>query len=265
MDNTEAGSSFVGTLVRRQYKPGQRYIQLVFETPTDTKLSLSRNLDMVRSLKVGETYRIEGAERLLGNKKYIYEPVAIPLPRSSKKSRTLRFAAFGGVACLLIAGGVITSAQLRDEPVRTNTVAQHNSTNTKAPVTATNDGVETTDTSTVQAAESSTTAPKPTAKTKPTTASGATTTNNAPKAPGAEPELPTNPVVPPPAEDCVTEAVAFTTVTVPDETQPEGTVLVEGQDGQNKVCYPNGRSSAAVVTPVTAPVNKQVVVHPPVS
>jgi hypothetical protein len=69
-------TGFTGVLVGRRYRPGQKYIQLVFKTTEGLKLSLSRNLQMVRSLSVGNTYHVEGAEYVLGKKVVIKEPTA---------------------------------------------------------------------------------------------------------------------------------------------------------------------------------------------
>ncbi|HSX46288.1 MAG TPA: hypothetical protein VLG27_04810, partial [Candidatus Saccharimonadia bacterium] len=82
-------ANFTGVLVRRQYKPGQKYIQLVFETAGGLQLSLSRNLKLVRSLSVGNTYRIEGPEYALGDKTYVHEPTALPVNVTPKSARRL--------------------------------------------------------------------------------------------------------------------------------------------------------------------------------
>jgi hypothetical protein len=67
---------FTGVLVGRRYRPGQKYIQLVFNTTEGLRLSLSRNLQMVRSLSIGNTYRIKGTEYAFGEKIFIKEPTA---------------------------------------------------------------------------------------------------------------------------------------------------------------------------------------------
>lgn len=67
---------FMGVLVDRQYKAGQKYVQLVFETAEGIRLSLSRNANMVHSLKVGFTYKVKSPERNIGQKRYVHEPTA---------------------------------------------------------------------------------------------------------------------------------------------------------------------------------------------
>jgi len=69
-------ADFTGVLVGRRYKPGQKYIQLVFKTTEGLKLSLSRNLQMVRSLNMGMMYHVEGRQYQMGQKLFIHEPVA---------------------------------------------------------------------------------------------------------------------------------------------------------------------------------------------
>jgi hypothetical protein len=77
-------AGFTGVLVGRRYKAGQKYIQLAFNTTEGLRLSLSRNLRMVRALSMGKTYHVEGPEIILGEKVFIKEPVATLIqPRSS--------------------------------------------------------------------------------------------------------------------------------------------------------------------------------------
>ncbi|MDN5275141.1 MAG: hypothetical protein JWP06_1042 [Candidatus Saccharibacteria bacterium] len=67
---------FMGVLVDRQYTTGQKYAQLVFETAEGIRLSLSRNINMVRSLRLGLTYKVKGPEHTVGQKRYVHEPTA---------------------------------------------------------------------------------------------------------------------------------------------------------------------------------------------
>jgi hypothetical protein len=69
-------SDFTGVLVRRQYKPGEKYIQLLFKTSDGLKLSISRNPQMVSSLNEGQTYHVEGQQFNIGQKTIIHEPKA---------------------------------------------------------------------------------------------------------------------------------------------------------------------------------------------
>ena len=82
-------TSFTGVLIRRQYQPGQKYIQLVFESTEGLKLSVSRNVQMVRGMIVGHTYLVNGKELSIGDKSYIYEPVAAAVT-SQKNSSSRR-------------------------------------------------------------------------------------------------------------------------------------------------------------------------------
>ena len=65
---------FMGILVDRQYIAGQKYAQLVFETAEGIRLSISRNVNMVRSLRLGLTYKVKGPEHAVGQKRYVHEP-----------------------------------------------------------------------------------------------------------------------------------------------------------------------------------------------
>lgn len=67
---------FMGVLVDRQYTAGQKYAQLVFETAEGIRLSLSRNINMARSLRLGLTYKVKGPEHTVGQKRYVHEPTA---------------------------------------------------------------------------------------------------------------------------------------------------------------------------------------------
>jgi hypothetical protein len=69
-------TNFTGVLLRRQYKPGQKYIQLIFKTTDGLKLSLSRNIQMVKDLHEGKTYHVKGLEYVHGQKTFIHEPTA---------------------------------------------------------------------------------------------------------------------------------------------------------------------------------------------
>jgi cytoskeletal protein RodZ len=95
---------FQGTLVGRKQIPGKKYIQLVFSTAEGSRLSISRNLRMARSLEVGHTYQIQGTEYSLGEKTYINEPVAKPVTTNSFFKTHLKliifFVCIGLVVCV---------------------------------------------------------------------------------------------------------------------------------------------------------------------
>ncbi|HSX45960.1 MAG TPA: hypothetical protein VLG27_03085 [Candidatus Saccharimonadia bacterium] len=102
-------ADFQGVLVRRQYKPGQKYIQLVFKTAEGFRVSLSRNLRMVSSMSVGNTYHIKGPELVLGDKMVVREPVAIPVRQLGfvARHKKLFIILFAGVFVACITGGVL--------------------------------------------------------------------------------------------------------------------------------------------------------------
>jgi hypothetical protein len=132
-------TGFTGVLVGRRWKPGQKYIQLVFETTEGFKLSLSRNLRMVRSLSMGNTYRVEGREYVLGEKVVIKEPSAtlVESNRSFFGQNKILISAVIAVTITGISGGVLLAKQGSSGSNKSNaqTVknqAQQNSQNSKS-------------------------------------------------------------------------------------------------------------------------------------
>jgi hypothetical protein len=94
-------SSFTGTLLRRQYKPGQKYIQLLFKTPQGVKLALTRDPKMVETLSEGKIYKVEGQDFIIGDKKAVQDPVVAPIqPGIFSKKRAIVLS----VAMFLILG-----------------------------------------------------------------------------------------------------------------------------------------------------------------
>ena len=109
---------FMGVLIDRQYRTGQKYVQLVFETAEGIRLSVSRNINLIRSLQLGSTYQVTGSERTVGQKRYIHEPTAVLVPENkfsliSKHYKILVPAAIGLVV-LLSGVGVLTYAAQSD-------------------------------------------------------------------------------------------------------------------------------------------------------
>lgn len=79
-------ASFTGVLVSRHYKPGQKYVQFVFQTAEGIRLSLSRNAQMVRTLDIGQKYSVEGQEYAVGKKTFVHEPTTLPIQTRAKTS-----------------------------------------------------------------------------------------------------------------------------------------------------------------------------------
>jgi hypothetical protein len=97
-------TSFTGTLVRRQYKRGQPFVQLVFKNGRQTRLSLSRNAQLIQFLKVGRTYRISGAEYAVGGKTFIRDPKAQLAPSSTGRFQKRWILAGAGALLFVVAG-----------------------------------------------------------------------------------------------------------------------------------------------------------------
>jgi cytoskeletal protein RodZ len=98
---------FMGILVDRQYTAGQKYAQLVFETAEGIRLSLSRNINMVRALRLGLTYKVKGTEHTVGKKRYVREPTAtlVPLHKSRLLARRYKILIPVAVSVVVILGG----------------------------------------------------------------------------------------------------------------------------------------------------------------
>jgi hypothetical protein len=117
-------SSFTGVLVRRQYKPGQKYIQLLFKTPQGIKLALTRDPQMVRSLTEGRIYNVEGQEYSLGDKTAVQDATVAPIISnkfSKKRAIVITVAAF-------VIVGVIAYALF---PAKHSAASNNNQTQTK--------------------------------------------------------------------------------------------------------------------------------------
>jgi hypothetical protein len=112
-------TSFTGTLVGRRWQPGQKYIQLVFKTTEGLKLSLSRNLNMVRTLNVGHTYWVEGPEISLEQKTFIHEPVAT-LIQPTKSSLFKQYKIFFAIGAVVVFVATMTSVLALTKPASPN-------------------------------------------------------------------------------------------------------------------------------------------------
>lgn len=109
-------TTFTGVLVQRRHKPGQKYIQLVFDTADGIRLSLSRNVAMVKGMVVGQTYHVKGQEHFVGSKSFIHEPVTVlakpatSAAKSVNRSRKKLIIISSVVVGILLVGGAITLA-----------------------------------------------------------------------------------------------------------------------------------------------------------
>jgi hypothetical protein len=128
-------SDFTGVLVKRQYKPGQKYIQLLFQTSDGPKLSISRNPKMVQSLSEGQTYRVEGQEYTIGERSVIKEPSATLVEANRGFIKwNIKFI-IAGVALLVILGATYailvkspTSSATNAVPTKSKVSTQNTST-----------------------------------------------------------------------------------------------------------------------------------------
>jgi hypothetical protein len=64
-------ADFKGLLLQRRYKPGQKYVLLLFRTDEGLRFCLNDNIGFVRSMSIGNVYRVRGVERTTGHKTYL--------------------------------------------------------------------------------------------------------------------------------------------------------------------------------------------------
>lgn len=105
----QRGVSFVGKLTKLQYKSGQAGAQLVFKSASGTRLAVCRNLHTLQSLRVGNTYRVEGFERDLGSKSYIRGPHITPASFIERLPLRRKRALYGSVISISLMGALVGS------------------------------------------------------------------------------------------------------------------------------------------------------------
>lgn len=106
-------TTFTGVLIKRDYKPGQDYVQLIFKGAKETKLSISRNVTAMKHLTIGGTYKLTGREYKHGAKTYLRDPKTIPVTATKKSHKKLIFASIAGFSALLVAGGALAVYQVK--------------------------------------------------------------------------------------------------------------------------------------------------------
>jgi hypothetical protein len=198
-------ATFTGTLVGRRYKPGQKYIQLVFKTAEGLRLSLTRDLHTVRQLTMGQTYQIEGSEYIQGQKSFIYEPKA-SLVQPRAKSLKKRKIVIASVILLVIGGSASAMSLTKHGPVN-----HAQNSGTKPEGKQTSEASNTSSTSPTQTTQDQSSQPNTTPQTNPATSTKKTTTAktnntssaNAVQTPPSDNSTPVNggdqPTDPPPA------------------------------------------------------------------
>jgi hypothetical protein len=217
--SAENSASFMGTLVQRQYEPGQKYVQLVFETAEGMRLSLSRNVRMVRSLVIGQTYKVRGTERALGQKKYLHEPVAVPVSVKTSFSKRHKLAIILPIVIVLglasasalayAAFGVPHAKPVVQQKVEAKKTQVPDSPNTGATPAAT--------ATPVQSAAPPTSTPKNTPSTAPKTTTPVTSPAITPTAPVTDTQTTPTSATPAPVDTIPTTP---TTTDPPVDTTP---------------------------------------------
>jgi hypothetical protein len=105
-------TSFKGTYVQRQYRRGQKFVQLLFESDQGAKLAISRNVDMIQSLEVGQTYEVEGAEYSNGKRLFLYEPMVTLTNQKVGRAAAVSLL-IGMVLLLIVVPGTVVAYKFR--------------------------------------------------------------------------------------------------------------------------------------------------------
>ena len=207
-------TSFTGVLVRRDYKPGQDYVQLIFKGAHETKLSISKNIMLMKSLTIGEKYRLVGREYKYGSKSYIREPKAIPLsaPKSTSRKKILLIASIATVLATLTSGVAYAALQNGTAAPSTPAVNQQAADNKSDVLPATTEeSTANTPVATPETSPSTITPAKPKVLTK--SPSAAVPSNPAPSAGSTNPSATDT--------NSATTQNQETTVTIPVEETPD--------------------------------------------
>lgn len=202
-------ASFTGTLIRRQYQSGQTYVQLVFKGAKETRLSITKNLKMVRALHVGKRYRVIGTEYVVGSKKVIRDPRAIPLAEKTRRSRKYWFAAALLGALMLLTGSALAAKRYVLDSAATKPAPNVSQTNVQATTEETvNVTAPAASPPATTPSPSTTTSPRSTRTNSPTTAastpSTTATTTGSPVA--TEPAAPVQATDVPPTPEIIDPA-----------------------------------------------------------
>lgn len=214
---------FEGVLVSRKYRPGHDYIQLVFKVGDDLQLCLSQNVQMVRGLRLGETYYVQGQRHVIGQRQYVRNP-AVTLVETEAAGSKRRLWFVGSAACLVFllgVGGVF--ALFSDDPKPTKQPRRNAASESQQTLSAQTEEPQpesstTTTPETTTAPAPSTTAPTAAPRqTRNTTAPSSTPTPPPPVQPSTPPSPPAAPP-PPPAEETTPPAE---NPDPPSETPPE--------------------------------------------
>ena len=110
---------FTGVLLSRKYRPGQRYIQLLFKSADSIQLCLSQDVHMVRELRLGQAYHVSGQEAVVAQKLCLRDPAVTLISQPSSKRRVGLVAGVASVVLLLGVGGGVMALQ-SDETKPTN-------------------------------------------------------------------------------------------------------------------------------------------------
>jgi hypothetical protein len=110
--DTDNQTSFKGTFIKRQYKPGQNYVQLLFESKAGPRLALCSDVEKIRSLQAGENYKVEGPEYTNGTKTFVNEPDFTQVAGSGGMATAI-WLSFGMVLLFIVVPGTVVAYKFR--------------------------------------------------------------------------------------------------------------------------------------------------------
>lgn len=111
---------FKGTLLQALHKPGQKYALLLYRTDKGLRYCLSKDLKKVKTMHIGQAYRVKGREYTTGHKTFLnIVSVSPQLPLAARIKRGAGIMA-GAMSVLVLAGSVFTGYLWQQEERRLN-------------------------------------------------------------------------------------------------------------------------------------------------
>jgi hypothetical protein len=101
---TQFKADFKGMLLQSRRQPGQKYAVLLFRTQDGLRFCLSKDIKMVLSMQIGQTYHVKGLEYISGHKTYL-DIVSSSLVRPKYTGLRKRAGLLASIASLFIIVG----------------------------------------------------------------------------------------------------------------------------------------------------------------
>lgn len=111
---------FKGTLLQALHKPGQKYALLLYRTENGLRYCLSKNIRMVHSMQIGQTYRVKGKEYTTGHKTFLDIITASPLVPLKQRLKRQAGMLAGITGIFIIAGTIGAGFMAQQSSQRSN-------------------------------------------------------------------------------------------------------------------------------------------------